>query len=122
LTGSSNGASGAEVTPLAEARARRKSRFIALLILGGPVAIFALSGLRAVQLAEEGEVPAALRDLDCDGKVSAAEWLRGGIDFRIRPSTLAAGCEEIYAVKTGVPVVVRCPEPPLCRLARDLMK
>ena len=83
--------------------------------------MFALAGLRAVQLAGEGEVPAALRDLDCDGKVSAIEWLRGGIDFRLRPSTLAAGCQEIYAVKTGVPVVVRCEQEPRCRLARDLL-
>ena len=122
MTRVGNGASGVEVTPEAEARARRKSRFIALLILGGPVAVFALSGLRAVQLAEEGDVPAALRDLNCDGTVSPAEWLRGGIDFRLRPSALVAGCQDIYAVKTGVPVVVRCPEPPHCRLARDLMK
>ena len=116
-----NGASGTELPQAAIARAQRKSRFIALLILGGPVAIFLMSGLRAVQLAREGEVPAALRDLDCDGKVSAAEWLRGGIDFRLRPSTLAAGCQEIYQVKTGAPVVVRCPTPPECRLARDLL-
>ena len=62
------------------------------------------------------------RDLDCYGHVSAAEWLRGGIDFRLRPSSLVAGCQDIYAVKSGAPVVVRCPEPPVCRIARDLMK
>ncbi|MGZ6143355.1 MAG: hypothetical protein ACXWLM_08450 [Myxococcales bacterium] len=117
-----NGASGTELTPAAIARAQRKSRFIVLLILGGPLALFALSGLRAVQLAREGEVPAALRDLDCDGKVSAAEWLRGGIDFRLRPSALVAGCQDIFHVKTGEPVVVRCPTPPECRLARDLLR
>ena len=120
--GHGNGASGTELPELAIARARRKSRFIALLILGGPVTIFALSGLRAVQLASEGEVPAELRDLDCDGHVSPIEWLRGGIDFRLRPSTLAAGCQEIFHVKTGAPVVLRCAEPPVCRIARDLLK
>ena len=117
-----NGASGTELTPVALARARRKSRFIALAILGGPVALFSLSGLRAVQLAQEGEVPAGWRDLNCDGKVSFAEWLRGGIDFRLRPSALWPGCQEIYAVKTGAPVVVRCTEPPVCRVARDLIR
>jgi len=116
-----NGASGTELTQEAVERARRKTRFIALFILGAPVALFLLSGLRAVQLASAGEVPAEFRDLDCDGKVSPIEWLRGGIDFRVRPSQLAAGCQEIYAVKTGAPVVVRCPEPPICRVARDLL-
>ncbi|MCA1826551.1 MAG: hypothetical protein ABR567_08715 [Myxococcales bacterium] len=100
----------------------RKSRFVALIILGGPVAIFGLSGLRAVQLARQGDVPAGWRDLDCDGHVSPAEWLRGGIDFRLRPSQLVAGCQDIYAVKSGAPVVVRCTEPPVCRIARDLLK
>jgi hypothetical protein len=117
-----NGASGTELTQEAVERARRKTRFIALFILGAPVALFLLSGLRAVQLASEGDVPAEFRDLDCDGKVSPIEWLRGGIDFRVRPSQLAAGCQEIYAVKTGAPVVVRCPQPPTCRIARDLLK
>ena len=119
---SGNGASGTELTPIAVARARRKSRFVALVILGGPVALFVLSGLRAVQLAREGDVPGSFRDLDCDGKVSFAEWLRGGIDFRMRPSQLVPGCQDIYAVKTGAPLVVRCPDAPLCRLARDLAK
>lgn len=117
-----NGASGTELTPAAIARAQRKSRFIVLLILLGPVAIFAMSGVRALQLASEGEVPAALRDLDCDGKVSFIEWLRGGIDFRLRPSTLVPGCQDIFHAKSGAPVVVRCPTPPECRVARDLLK
>jgi hypothetical protein len=117
-----NGASGTELTQEAVARARRKSRFIALVILGAPVTLFALSGLRALQLAREGEVPEELRDLDCDGKVSWAEWLRGGIDFRLRPSQLFPGCQDVYAVKTGAAAVVRCPQPPTCRLSRDLPK
>jgi hypothetical protein len=116
-----NGASGIESTPEAERRARRKTRSVALIILGGPVALFLLSGVRAVQLASEGEVPEEFRDLNCDGKVSPVEWLRGGIDFRVRPSQLVPGCQDIYAVKTGAPVVVRCPQPPACRLARDLL-
>ena len=118
---STNGASGTELTPVALARARRKSRFIALLILGAPLALFSLSGLRAVQLAQEGEVPAAWRDLDCDGKVSFAEWLRGGIDFRLRPSALA-GCQEIYAVKSGAALALHCDAPPVCRVAREALK
>jgi len=117
-----NGASGTELTPIALARARRKSRFIALLILGAPLALFSLSGLRAVQLAQEGEVPAGWRDLNCDGKVSFAEWLRGGIDFRLRPSALVPGCQEIYAVKTAVAMALHCSEPPVCRVARDSIK
>lgn len=94
----------------------------ALVILGAPAALFALSGLRAVQLAQRGEVPATWRDLDCDGKVSPAEWLRGGIDFRLRPSRLVPGCQDIVAVKSDVPVVVRCNAPPQCRRAGDLAR
>jgi hypothetical protein len=97
------------------------ARWTALVILGAPVAVFLLSGVRAVQLAREGEVPEQFRDLDCDGKVSPVEWLRGGIDFRLRPSRLVPGCEDVYLVKTGAPVVVRCEQPPQCRLARELL-
>ena len=111
-----------ELHPAAVDREWRKSRWLALLILGAPVALFLLSGIRAVQLAQEGDVPARWRDLDCDGKVSPIEWLRGGIDFRLRPSQLVAGCQDVYAVKSGAPVVVRCTEPPVCRIARDLLK
>ena len=93
---------------------------VLLLVLGFPVALFLLSGVRAVQLASEGEVPAELRDLDCDGKVSPIEWLRGGIDFRLRDSQLVPGCRDVVMVKTGVPLTVRCAQPPMCRLARDL--
>ena len=75
-----------------------------------------------MQLAREGEVPEAWRDLNCDGKVSWAEWLRGGIDFRLRPSELIPGCQEVYAVKTGRALVVRCEAAPQCRLARDVPK
>ena len=99
-----------------------KPRILALIILGGPVLVFLLSGVRAVQLAREGEVPEAWRDLNCDGKTSFAEWLRGGIDFRLRPSQLVPGCQDVYAVKTGVPVVVRCEAAPQCRPARGLIK
>lgn len=98
----------------------RGSRLVLLAILGFPVLLFAAAGLRAVELAREGEVPAALRDLDCDGKVSFAEWLRGGIDFRLRPSELVPGCQDVFAAKTGRAMVVRCPSDPPCRLARDL--
>jgi len=122
LTTATNGASGTELTPAAMERARRKSRFIALVILGGPVLLFLLSGLRAVQLAREGDVPEAWRDLDCDGKIGFVEWLRGGIDFRVRPSQIVPGCSDVYAVKTGAPLVVRCEVAPRCRLARDLVK
>ena len=97
-----------------------RSRALALFIVGAPVVFFLLSGLRAVQLAREGDVPEAFRDLDCDGKVSWAEWLRGGIDFRLRPSELVPGCQDVYAVKTGRVMVVRCEAAPQCRRARDL--
>jgi len=97
-----------------------KPRLVALIILGVPVLLFLLSGMRAVQLAREGEVPEAFRDLDCDGKTSVLEWLRGGIDFRMRPSQLVPGCQDVYAVKTGRALVVRCEAAPQCRLARDI--
>ena len=61
-----------------------------------------------------------LRDLNCDGKVSTAEWLRGGIDFRLRPSQLVPGCQDVYSVKSGQVLVVRCTEEPRCRRAADL--
>jgi len=99
-----------------------RSRALALFIVGAPVVFFLLSGLRAVQLAREGDVPDAWRDLDCDGKVSWAEWLRGGIDFRLRPSQLVPGCQDVYAAKTGRAMVVRCEAAPQCRRARDLLK
>jgi hypothetical protein len=99
-----------------------KPRWIALIILGGPALLFGLSGVRAVQLAREGDVPEAFRDLDCDGEISWAEWLRGGIDFRLRPSQLVAGCQDVYAVKSGAVVVVRCAKAPQCRLERDVLK
>ena len=99
-----------------------RSRALALFIVGAPVVFFLLSGLRAVQLAREGDVPEAWRDLDCDGKVGWAEWLRGGIDFRLRPSEIVPGCQDVYAVKTGRAMVVRCEAAPQCRLARDLPK
>ena len=98
-----------------------KPRVLALIIVGAPVVFFLLSGVRAVQLAREGEVPEAWRDMDCDGKVSWAEWLRGGIDFRLRPSELVPGCQDVYAVKTGRAMVVRCEAAPQCRKARDLV-
>jgi energy-converting hydrogenase Eha subunit G len=98
-----------------------KPRVLALIIVGAPVLFFLLTGLRAVQLAREGEVPEAWRDLDCDGKVSWAEWLRGGIDFRLRPSELVPGCQDVYAVKTGRAMVLRCESAPQCRKARDLV-
>jgi hypothetical protein len=98
-----------------------KPRVLALIIVGAPVLFFLLTGLRAVQLAREGEVPEAWRDLDCDGKVSWAEWLRGGIDFRLRPSELVPGCQDVYAVKTGRAMVLRCEAAPQCRKARDLV-
>ena len=43
-----------------------KSRSVALIILGAPLLLFLLSGVRAVQLAREGDVPESFRDLDCD--------------------------------------------------------
>jgi hypothetical protein len=90
------------------------NRRLLLVIFGLPIFLFGLSAARAVQLAAHGEVPPHLRDLNCDGKVSAVEWLRGGIDFRLRPA--GEGCQEIYFVKTGAAAVVRCGAS--CRLAR----
>ena len=81
-------------------------------ILVFPLAFFLFSGLRAVQLAREGEVPPPLRDLDCDGKVSYVEWLRGGLDFRLR--LRGDGCTEIVHAKSGQVLVVRCETGPRC--------
>jgi hypothetical protein len=89
-------------------------RVLVTAILLFPVALFGVSGIRAVQLAGEGEVPSQLRDLDCDGQVRFFEWLRGGIDFRLRPR--ADGCEDVVHAKTGQVFVVRCAQEPRCRL------
>lgn len=99
---------------------RRGTRLVLFAILGFPVLMFAVAGMRAAELAREGQVPAALRDLNCDGKVSFAEWLRGGIDFRLRPSTLVPGCQDLVHVKSGRALVVRCEQEPRCRLAHEL--
>ncbi|MFL5294288.1 MAG: hypothetical protein ACJ79U_22435 [Myxococcales bacterium] len=85
-------------------------------ILVFPVAFFLFTGLRAVQLAREGEVPGTLRDLDCDGMVSFVEWLRGGLDFRLRGR--ADGCTDIVHVKSGRVLVVHCDTEPSCRPQR----
>ena len=95
-------------------------RLLLFFLLGFPVLMFATAAGRALQLAGEGEVPVEWRDLDCDGKVSRIEWLRGGIDFRLRPSTLVPGCQEVFHAKRGEASVVRCPAEPRCRLAKGL--
>jgi len=100
----------------------RRPKLLLTFILFLPLAIFLMAGLRAVQLAKEGDLPGELRDLNCDGKVSPAEWLRGGIDFRLRPSALVSGCKDVYAVKTGQVLVVRCLQEPRCRRAADLQR
>jgi hypothetical protein len=84
-------------------------------ILGLPVLLFALAAARAVELAAESDVPAEWRDLDCDGTVSRIEWLRGGLDFRLRASVALPGCTELVHAKAGYVAVVRCPEEPTCR-------
>ena len=84
-------------------------------LLGLPVLLFLLAGARAVELAREGEVPDAWRDLDCDGSVSRIEWLRGGLDFRLRKSVSLPGCTELVHAKAGYVAVVRCPREPVCR-------
>jgi hypothetical protein len=93
---------------------RKSGRLLVTAILLFPVILFGGSAVRAVLLAHEGEVPAGLRDLDCDGRVRAMEWLRGGIDFRLRAR--ADGCQELVHAKTGQVFVVRCAAEPRCRL------
>ena len=87
------------------------------LILGIPALLFTAAGFRAVALAREGPVPEALRDLDCDGKVSAIEWLRAGLDYDVRDA--GQGCTAVYHVKTNHAVVYRCETEPKCRTSRQ---
>lgn len=77
--------------------------------------LFSLAAARAIELASDSEVPAEWRDLDCDGRVSRIEWLRGGLDFRLRASAALPGCTELVHAKAGYVAVVRCPVAPLCR-------
>lgn len=94
-----------------------KQRALVFLILGFPLLVFVISVGRAFQLAREGEVPVEFRDLDCDGKVSTVEWLRAGVDLRVRPGK--DGCTEIWHAKTGRTIVTRCPVEPRCRPANS---
>jgi hypothetical protein len=100
----------------------RRRKLLLTFILLFPFALFVFAALVSFELAREGEVPAELRDLDCDGNVSPAEWLRGGIDFRLRPSRLVPGCQDVYAAKSGQVLVVRCLAEPRCRRAADLQR
>lgn len=85
---------------------RRKLLLIFLIILAWPTIFSAIS-----------EVPRWARDMDCDGKVSISEWYTGGIDRGWRPATGGpSGCMEVYRIKDGALEVVRCEEPPRCRL------
>jgi hypothetical protein len=93
-----------------------RGKFVLFAILGFPAVLFAAAGLRAVELARIGPVPAELRDLNCDGKVSAIEWLRAGLDYDLRDA--GDGCRAVYHVKTGRAVVLRCASEPKCRAAR----
>jgi hypothetical protein len=93
----------------------KRSRLLLALILGFPAILFAVAGVRAVALAREGPVPPELRDLNCDGKVSAIEWLRAGLDYDLRDA--GSGCTAVYHVKTGRAVVYRCDGEPRCRTA-----
>ncbi len=96
---------------------RGNSRLVLLLILGLPVLLFGAAGMRAVALAKDGPVPEALRDLDCDGKVTTVEWLRAGLDYDLKD--VGEGCTAVYHVKTNHTVVYRCKTEPLCRTARQ---
>ena len=91
------------------------ARLIILFILLFPVLLFGIAGARAVELARTGPVPEEMRDLDCDGKVSAIEWLRAGLDYDIRDA--GNGCTAVYHVKTNHAVVYRCKTAPVCRTA-----
>ena len=90
-------------------------RLLLFFLLGFPLLMFSLAAGRALQLAGEGEVPPEWRDLDCDGHVSWVEWLRAGIDFRLRPSVTHPGCTELVHAKGGYVAVLRCPSEPKCR-------
>jgi hypothetical protein len=94
-----------------------QKKLFLLLLLGFPLVIFAAAFGRAVNLARQGPVPEALRDLNCDGRVSAIEWLRAGLDYDLRDA--GEGCTAVYFVKTGTAVVYRCKTEPLCRTARQ---
>jgi hypothetical protein len=98
-------------------RRPRRSRLVLAVILGLPAVLFGLAALRAVSLAREGPVPDAMRDLNCDGKVSTIEWLRAGLDYDIKDA--GQGCTAVYHVKTGRAVAYQCKTEPKCRTARQ---
>ena len=94
-----------------------RGKAVLFLILGIPAVLFGAAALRAVALAKDGPVPEAMRDLDCDGKVSSIEWLRAGLDYDLRDA--GQGCTAVYHVKTGFAVVYRCKTEPTCRTSRQ---
>ena len=91
----------------------RRALLIAILYLPGAL-LLAILGV-PVWFVARGDVPWSARDLDCDGSVSMGEWFWGGLDFGWRPATGGPpGCMEVYSLKDGLPVVLRCPPEPVC--------
>jgi hypothetical protein len=71
-----------------------------------------------VNVARTNGIPAAARDLDCDGEVSLVEWYSAGLNYGWRRATDgSSGCMEVFALKDGLPVVCVCEHEPRCRRA-----
>ena len=67
-------------------------------------------------LAALGDVPTWARDLNCDGRVSIAEWYEAGIEHGWRSAIGGpTGCMEVFRFKDGLPDVLWCERPPRCR-------
>jgi len=74
-----------------------------------------VSSLRRV-LAVLSPVPTWARDLNCDGRVSIAEWYEAGIDHGWRSAVGGpSGCMEVFRFKDGLPDVLWCDQAPRCR-------
>ena len=90
---------------------------VALLSLAG-AGVAGLFGVPTL-LAALGDVPREARDLDCSGLVTVGEWYAAGLDYGWRHATVGpTDCSEVFSLKDGLPVVLRCPEEPHCRIVR----
>jgi hypothetical protein len=88
----------------------------ARLVLAGVVLLVLVVLTFVTVLAARGNVPTWARDLNCDGRVSIAEWYEAGNDHGWRPAVGGPpGCMEVFRFKDGLPDVLWCEQSPRCR-------
>lgn len=85
------------------------------LLVGGLTLLIGIAAYPTM-IAVMGDVPAWARDLNCNGRVSVAEWYDAGIDHGWRRAVGGpTDCMEVFRLKDGIAVVLRCETNPRCR-------